>query len=40
MCEWSGVAMWERCASGVRWQGEKGGRIVRRHGQRDGSVMG
>ena len=28
MCELSGVAMWERCVSGVRWQGGKGGRIV------------
>ena len=26
VCEWSGVAMWERCVSGARWQG---GRIVR-----------
>ena len=31
MCEWSGVARWERCVSGVRWQGGKGGRIVRWH---------
>ena len=28
VCEWSGVARWERCVSGVRWQGGTGGRIV------------
>ena len=25
MCEWGRVAMWERCVSGARWQGVKGG---------------
>ena len=24
VCDWSGVAMWERCVSGARWQGGKG----------------
>ena len=31
VCEWSGVAMWERCVSEVRRQGGKGGKIVRWH---------
>ena len=39
VCEWSGVAMWERCVSGVRTQGGKGGRIVRWHSWRDRDVM-
>ena len=26
MCEWNGVAMWERCVSEARWQGGKGGK--------------
>ena len=29
MYEWSEVARWERCVSGVRWQGGKDERIVR-----------
>ena len=36
VCECNGVAMWERCVSGARWQG---GRIVRWHGRRGGNVM-
>ena len=28
MYEWSEVARWERCVSGVRWQGGKDERIV------------
>ena len=39
MYEWSEVARWERCVSGVRWQGGKDGRIVRCHGRRGGNVM-
>ena len=34
-----GWQWWERCVSGVRWQSEKGGRIVRWHGQGSESVM-
>ena len=30
---------WERCMSGVRWQGDKGGRIVQWHGRRSGKVV-
>ena len=30
VCEWSGVAMWETCLGGARWQVGKGGRIGRR----------
>ena len=37
--EWSEVARWERCVSGLRWQGGKGGRIVRWHDRRGGNVM-
>ena len=39
MYEWSEVARWEKCVSGVRWQDGKGGRIVRCHGWRSGNVM-
>ena len=39
VCEWIAVAVWERCVSGLRWQGGKGGRIVKWHGQRGGDVM-
>ena len=39
MCDWSGVAMWERCVTGVRWQGGKEGRIVRWYGRRGGNVI-
>ena len=39
MRELSGVARWERCVSEVRWQGGKGGRIVRQHSGRGGKVM-
>ena len=39
VCEWSGVARWERYVSGVRWQDGKGGRIVRWHSRRGGNVM-
>ena len=37
--ESSELGRWERCVSGVRWQRGKGGRIVRCHGRRGGSVM-
>ena len=40
VCDWSWVAMWERCVSGARWQGGKGGRIVKWHGRRGENVMG
>ena len=39
VCEWSRVLVWERCVSGVRWQGRKGERIVRWQGRRGGKVM-
>ena len=38
MCELSWVASWERCVSGVRCQGGKGGRIARWHGRRGGKA--
>ena len=31
---------WERCVIGARWQGGKGGRIVKWHGRRGENVMG
>ena len=34
--EWSEVARWERCVSGVSWLG---GGIVRWHGRRGGNVV-
>ena len=37
--EWSEVARWERCVSGLRWKGGKGGRIVRWYDRRGGNVM-
>ena len=37
--ESSVLGRWERCMSGVRWQGGKGGRIVSWHSQRGGKVM-
>ena len=37
--ETSELERWERCMSGVSWQGGKGGRIVRWHGQRGGNVV-
>ena len=39
VCEWSGVAMWERCVSGARWQGGEGGRIMRWHGGKGGRIV-
>ena len=39
MCEWIEVERWERCMSGVRCQGGKGGRIVRWHGRRGRNVI-
>ena len=33
------LGRWERCVSGVGWQGGKGGRIVRSHVRRGGNVM-
>ena len=37
---WEGgeLGRWERCMSGVRWQGGKGARIVRWHSRRGGKV--
>ena len=38
---WGSIELgrWERCMSGVRWQGDKGGRIARWHGRRSGKVV-
>ena len=33
------MGRWESCVSGVRWQCEKGGRIVRWYSRRGGKVM-
>ena len=38
MCELSWVTRWERCVSGVKCQGGKGGRIVMWHGRRGGKA--
>ena len=37
--ESSELGTWERCVSGVRWQGGKGERIVRWHSRRGGKVV-